>query len=94
MVKGKTKSGIRFEINEAIREDTRLLFLLVQLQSNDVPVEKKSEVLFKMLALIFGDEGVMPFMNEVANKHDGVCSTEAMVSELNEILESINAKKS
>lgn len=94
MVKGKTKSGIKYQINEAIREDTRLLFLLVQLQSKDVPVEKKSEVMFNMLTLIFGAEGVMPFMNEVANKHNGVCSTEAMVAELNEILESINAKNS
>ena len=94
MVKGKTKSGIKYQINEAIRDDARLVFLLVQLQSKEVPVEKKTEALYNMLALIFGNDGVMPFMNEVAIKHDGVCSTEAMIAELNEILESVNAKNS
>ena len=94
MVKGKTKSGIKFQINETVREDTRLLYLLVQLQSKDVPVDKKSQIVFDMLTLIFGHDGVMSFMNEVADKHDGVCSTECMLAELNEILESINAKNS
>ena len=57
-------------------------------------MEEKGEVVFKMLTLIFGDEGILPFMDEVANKHNGVCSSEAMLTELNEILESINAKNS
>ena len=94
MVKGKTKSGIKYQINEAIRDDARLLYLLVKLQDESVPVEDKGEIVFKLLTLIFGDDGLMPFMNEVADKHDGVCSTEAVLTELNEILESINAKNS
>lgn len=94
MVKGKTKSGIKYQINEAIRDDARLLYLLVQLQSDNVAVETKGKIVFDMLTLIFGNDGVMPFMNEVADKHDGVCSTEAMLTEMNEILESINAKNS
>lgn len=94
MVKGKTKSGIKYQINEAIRDDARLLYLLVQLQSDNVAVETKGKIVFDMLTLIFGNDGVMPFMNEVADKHDGVCSTEAMLTEMNEILESINTKNS
>lgn len=94
MVKGKTKSGIKYQINESVRDDARLLYMLVRLQRDDVAVEEKGKVVFDMLTFIFGDEGVIAFMNEVANKHDGICSTEAMLAELNEILESINAKNS
>ena len=94
MVKGKTKSGIKYQINEGIRDDARLLYLLVQLQSEDVSMEAKGKIVFDMLTLIFGNDGVMAFMNEVADKHDGICSTEAMLAEMNEILESVNAKNS
>jgi hypothetical protein len=93
-MKGKTKSGIKFEINEAIRDDARLLYMLVQIQREDIPMEQKGKVVFDMLTLIFGADGILPFMDAVAEKHDGVCSTDAMLAELNEILESINAKNS
>lgn len=94
MVKGKTKSGIKYQINESIKDDARLLYLLVQIQSETVAMEKKGELVFNLLTLIFGEDGIMPFMNAVAAAHDGVCSTEAMMTELNEILDSINAKNS
>ena len=94
MVKGKTKSGIKYQINESIKDDARLLYLLVQLQSDTVDLEKKGECVINMLTLIFGEDGVLPFMNAVAATRDGVCSTEAMLAELNEILASINAKNS
>lgn len=94
MVKGKTKSGIKYQINEAIRDDARVLFMLVQIQKEDTPLEKKGQVVFDMLTLIFGEDGVMPFMNAVAAAHDGVCSPDAMLAELNDILDSINAKNS
>lgn len=94
MVKGKTKSGIKYQINENIRDDARLLYMIVQLQNDTVEAEKKGKVVFDMFTLIFGEDGVMPFMNAVAAAHDGVCSTESMLTELNEILGSINAKNS
>ena len=94
MVKGKTKSGIKFEINEAIKEDTRLVYLCVQMQREDVPAEKKAQYIFDLLSLIFGEDGVMPFMDEVAAKHKGICSTETMMAELTEIFEALNAKNS
>lgn len=94
MVKGKTKSGIKFQIDEAIKDDARLLYVLIQIRKPDVSAEDKGTLVFDMLTLIFGADGVMPFMNAVAEKHDGICSTEAMVQELNDILESINSKNS
>ena len=94
MLKGKTKSGIKFQINEAITDDARLLYMLVQLRRDDVSAEDKGQTVFDMLTLIFGSDGIMPFMNAVAEKHDGVCSVDCMIQEMNDILDSINAKNS
>lgn len=93
MVSGKTKSGIKFEIDERIKDDTRLLYILTQIQKEDTSLEKKGQLIFDLLGMVFGDAGVMAFMNEVAEKHDGICSTEVMASELNDIFDAINAKK-
>lgn len=93
MVKGKTKSGIKFEIDERIKDDARLLFLLTMLQSDKVELDQKGQHVFDLFSMVFGTEGVMPFMNEVADKHDGICSTDVMIEELNDIFEAINAKK-
>lgn len=92
MVKGKTTSGIKFQIDEKIKEDARLLYILTLIQRESTPVDEKGKLVFDLLAMIFGDQGVMSFMNEVAKKHDGVCSIEAMMVELNDIFEAINAK--
>ena len=35
MVKGKTKSGIKFEIDERIKDDTRLYQYVGEMQSSD-----------------------------------------------------------
>lgn len=93
MVSGKTKSGIKFEIDERIKDDARLLYVLTQIQREDTPVEKKGQLVFDLLGIIFGDSDIMVFMNEVAEKNDGICSTEVMISELNDIFDAINAKK-
>ena len=92
MIKGKTKSGIEFELDERIKDDARLMHLLVRMQKAKEPVDT-AEAMNNLLALIFGsDEGTFAFMNEVAVKHDGVCSAENMLVELTEMLEALNAK--
>lgn len=92
MVKGKTKSGIKFEIDERIKDDTRLYQYVVELQSKDTQVQ--SAALFDMLGLFFGGrDGVIAFQNTVAAANNGVCSAENLMAEFNEILEAINLKK-
>lgn len=92
MVKGKTKSGIAFELNEKIKDDARLMHLLVKIQQSKDPMEV-GKGMNQLLALIFGsDDGTYAFMSEVADKHDGICSTSMMLVELTEMLEAINAK--
>lgn len=95
MVKGKTKSGIKFSLDERIKDDARLLFLIVQIQSDKVSVERKGALVFDLLNIIFGNEdNVMEFMDEVASKHDGFCSNEILMAELNDIFEALGAKNS
>ena len=92
MVKGKTTSGIKFQIDERIKDDARLLYLLTLLQKEDTSLAEKGQLVFELLGMVFGNDGIMPFMDEVAKKNKGICSTEAMMRELNEIFDAINAK--
>lgn len=94
IVKGTTKSGIKFQLDSKIKDDTRLLFLLTKAQNVDDPMEA-GKALMNLLALIFGsDDNVMVFMNEVADKHKGTCSSKDMIAELREILDAIESKNS
>lgn len=93
MVKGKTKSGIKYQIDERIKDDTRLYQFATEMQGTDA--QKQSQALFDLLGLIFGGrDGVIEFQNTVANVHEGVCTTEFLMAELTEIMEAINLKKS
>ncbi|MBR4406078.1 MAG: hypothetical protein IKT30_06860 [Bacteroidaceae bacterium] len=95
MIKGKTTSGIKFNLDERIKDDSRLLYLLIQIQSDKVTIERKGALVFDMLNLVFGsDENVMAFMEEVASKHDGFCTNDTLLAELNEIFEALGAKNS
>ena len=93
MVKGKTKSGIKFQIDERIKDDTRFLYYLTKAQDENADVTEKSKAVVGILNLVFGsDEGVIDFMNTVASVNKGVCDTERMLSELTEMFDAINAK--
>ena len=92
MVSGKTKSGIPFELNEHIKDDARFMFLLVKMQNLTEPIEAGT-AMNKLLTLVFGSEdAAYEFMEQIADNHEGVCSSEVMMAELTDILESINAK--
>ena len=94
VVKGVTKSGIKYQLETKIKDDARLLYLLTKAQNSKEPLGQGKAVM-DLLTLIFGsDEGVYTFMNEVADKHKGVCGVKDMLSELQEMLDSLNAKNS
>lgn len=93
MVKGTTKSGIKFQLDERIKDDARFLYYLAKSQDEDADTAEKSKAVMGMLKLIFGDDdGVISFMNTVASTNDGVCSVDVMLSELTEMFEALNAK--
>ena len=93
MVKGKTKSGIKFQLDERIKDDARFLYYMAKSQDDEADTAEKSKAVMGMLKLIFGDDdGVISFMNTVASVNKGVCDTERMLSELTEMFDAINNK--
>ena len=93
MVKGKTKSGIQFQLDERIKDDTRFLFFLTMMKSDNIDVVEKGKHVINMLKLIFGtEEGVLQFMDAVAAVNDGVCDTTTMLSELTDMFDALDAK--
>lgn len=93
MVKGKTKSGINYQIDERIKDDARFLYYLTKAQDDKADMNEKSKAVMDMLRLIFGsDEGVIQFMDAVAASNEGICNFETMLSELNEMFEAFKAK--
>lgn len=95
MVKGKTKSGIKFQLDERIKDDARLLYYFTKAQSKDADVAETSTAVMGALKLVFGtDEGVIEFMNAVADVNGGVCDLDRMISELKEMFEAANVKNS
>ena len=101
MVKGKTKSGIKYQIDERVKDDARVLFYMTKLQefakaeATTEVITEAGKAVFKLLALIFGsDEGIEAFMNEVAAHNKGSCDTTTMLKEVLDIFEGIKAKNS
>ena len=93
MVKGKTKSGIKFTLDERIKDDARFLYYLTKAQDDSIEFEEKSRAIMSILKLIFGtDEGVITFMDAVASVNEGVCDVKIMLSELTEMFEALDAK--
>lgn len=92
IVKGTTKSGIKFQLDSKIKDDVRLLYLLTQAQKETDPVKAGTHIM-DLLKLIFGsDQNVLVFMNEVADKHKGVCTAKEMLAEITEMFDKLNAK--
>ena len=93
MIKGKTSSGLQYQINPKVKDDVRILMYLNQITNEDVDAKDKSEAFGNFLTLIFGDQ-VPAFLNEVAARHDGVADYKSVNAELLEILGNENLKKS
>lgn len=92
IVKGTTKSGIKFQLDSKIKDDTRLLFLITRAQNTDDQMAAGKAVM-DLLTLVFGNEdNVLDFMNEVARTHKGVCQTKDLISELSEMFDALKAK--
>ena len=93
IVKGKTSSGIQFTLDKRIKDDARLLFWLSRIQRDDLEVMERNNALFSLLELIFGSgDGLNTFLNEVANKHDGVADITSLMNELNDMFEALAIK--
>jgi len=90
-VEGTTKSGIKYRVDKRIVDDTRFLHYAVGMKDKDRLVAAKA--MFDMYGMLFGgSDGLMAFENEIALHHDGICTQQILMSELNEILGALKAK--
>lgn len=95
MVKGTTKSGIKFQIDERVKDDARLLRLFTKMQKKDIEPEEAAGLAMRTIDFIFGgEEGSDAFMDAVAAAHNGICDTKIMIKELTEILDACKLKNS
>lgn len=94
LVEGQTKSGISFTIDTRVKEDSRFLHYLVKMQDKSDRM-KQAKYMYDLLDMIFGgEEGVILFENEIALRHDGICTEKELVSELQDIFEALKIKNS
>lgn len=91
IIKGTTSSGLKYQVNSDVKQDTRTLMYLTQMQDKDLDTMEQSKALFKLMQLVFGQD-TETFLNEVAYRHGGLASAEAVIMELNEIFESAKLK--
>ena len=94
IIEGATKSGISFVLDKRIKEDARFLHCLVKLQNKSIGKSVQVKYLYTMLELMFGEDGLMVFENEIAKHHGGVCGTKEFMQELNDIYEALDLKNS
>ena len=95
IIHGKTKSGIEFTLDKRVKDDTRLLLWLTNLQDEKKSMIQKSDALFALLRFLFGGEETLAvFMDEVAARHDGVADVRSLLAELSDMLEALDIKNS
>lgn len=104
MIKGKTKSGIKFEIDERILNDWRYQKRLSKLvglskklngENDTETVAEITETIDYLERLMFGGtEGADEFENVVAQVHGGVCEPSVFQAELMEIINATSKNSS
>ena len=95
LITGETRSGIKFTIDQRIKDDTRTVLYMTQMQNKSLDMLTQSQALFSLLELMFGEgEGLNIFMNEVAAHHNGVADVHSLIEELTDLFESIKLKNS
>ncbi len=92
-VQGETRTGLKFSINAAVKDDTRVMYLLTRMQKQSLDVMLRNQALFDLLEVVFGsgDQFYM-FMNEVAFRHNGVADPQSLMDEITDIFEAIKLK--
>lgn len=92
MVKGKTKSGFKFEVSKRLANDWRFTLALADMDSNDQSRALAGSV--AVVKLLLGDQEEAFY--EHLKDEDGVVPTEKVWAEVAEILEEMGkpAKKS
>ena len=93
VIQGETRSGLKFSINAAVKDDTRVLYLLTRMQKQSLSLEIKNQALFDLLEVVFGSgDEFFTFQNEVAFRHGGVADAQSLMDEITDIFEAVKLK--
>ncbi|MCQ2087969.1 MAG: hypothetical protein MJZ37_07935 [Bacilli bacterium] len=90
MVKGKTKTGFEFEVDERIKNDWRVVHAIADIQSKDESIIVPAMV--KLIKLIINNQEEA-LMEHIANNNEGFVPTNALYAEISDILTQIPAIK-
>lgn len=85
MIKGKTKSGFEFELDEDRLENYELLEAISEIEDNPL-------VISKVIRLLLGNEGTEDLKDHV-RRADGIVPVKALTNEITEIFQSQNETK-
>lgn len=83
MVKGKTKTGFKFEVDERVLEDWRLILNIERAESENLTEKVKGVT--ELVHLLLGNNETK-LMEHIAKRNDGFVPTDEIISELASII--------
>lgn len=83
MIQGKTKTGFKFETDERVLDDWRLILNIERAESNNLTEKVKGVA--ELVHLLLGDNEAK-LMEHIAKRNEGFVPTEAIISELASII--------
>ena len=90
MLNGKTKSGFKYEIDERVINDWRLLKYIAMSESSDPSEQIKGAS--SLVSLLLGDQE-QALMEHLADKNDGYVPAVAVTEAITDIITSVNELK-
>lgn len=83
MIQGKTKTGFKFETDERVLDDWRLILNIERAESDNLTEKVKGVA--ELVHLLLGDNEAK-LMEHIAKRNEGFVPTEAIISELASII--------
>ena len=91
MIKGKTKSGFAFEVDEAVAKDARFVRMLTVLQSRKASEVYMAECFFDGVDAVLGVKAAERFLKHHEDEN-GVAPIDKVMVEFFEIVQKIEEK--
>lgn len=92
MVKGTTKTGFKFTIDERVLSDYRLLAALRKITSTEISETEKIGAVMDVTEFILGEQKEK-LMKHVEKLNDGFCPFKAVEEEVGDIIANTKALK-
>lgn len=90
MINGKTKSGFKYEIDERVINDWRLLKYIAMSESSDPSEQIRGAS--NLVSLLLGDQE-QALMEHLSKENDGYVPATAVTEAITEIITSVNELK-